>query len=317
MTSPPPRQEPQTSADDFRSWLLTLTLAFGVLLALLYLADEWNSFGLTMVLVVPLYVGAIVGHNGRYTAAWKATAVGCLLLGVLVSLIMWNIAGLLCTAVAGIVLIVPMMVGALLGHCFHAWQRTRRARGASLTTALVVFGIIAISLAAESRLTPRAEIETVTTSRILDLSLEQAWQNLVFYEEVGLEPPMLTRIGLPYPLRTEGDAHEVGAITRCVYSTGYLKKRITRFEPMRELAFDVIEQHGVEDQSFELVSGRFEFESIDEGRTRVVLETVYRPLLQARFYWRPFEERLAHVLHDYVLDGMSIQPPPVSSLVSR
>ena len=76
-------------------------------------------------------------------------------------------------------------------------------------------------------------------------------------------------------------------------------------------------QHGVEDRSFELISGSFEFESVGEGQTRVVLKTAYRPLLQARFYWRPFEERLAHVLHEYVLDAMSVQAEPRTLLASR
>jgi hypothetical protein len=200
-----------------------------------------------------------------------------------------------------------MIVGAILGHYYHQWQVARRPSHQPLATALVLFVAIAISLYAESQLSPKAAIETVTTTRILELSPRRAWESLVFYEEIGLEPPILTRIGLPYPLRTEGDANVVGGITRCVYSTGYLLKRITTLEPMRKLAFEVVEQHGVEDQSFELIRGSFEFEPAGEGRTQVVLETVYRPLLQARFYWRPFEERLAHVLHEYVLDGMSAQ----------
>jgi hypothetical protein len=98
----------------------------------------------------------------------------------------------------------------------------------------------------------------------------------------------------------------VGDVVRCVYSEGQLRKRITVFEPGRRLAFDVIEQSGVEDRSAELRRGSFDFEALGDGRSRVTLTTVYRPLLTARTAWRPFEQQLAHVLHDHVLDGMQV-----------
>jgi hypothetical protein len=145
----------------------------------------------------------------------------------------------------------------------------------------------------------------VRTSRVVALSPQEAWERIVFYEEVPARPPALARIGLPRPLYTEGNAGAAGDLKRCVYSTGYLLKRITIHRPPRRLAFEVIEQHGVEDHSVDLIDGGFELEPVGEGATRITLETRYRPLLQARLFWRPFEHRLAHVLHNHVLDGIA------------
>ena len=131
----------------------------------------------------------------------------------------------------------------------------------------------------------------------------------MFYEEVTLEPPLFARIGLPHPLRTEGDIGGVGDIKRCVYSSGYLRKKITHYEPGRLLEFDVIEQVGVEDRSADLTRGSFAFEETSDGRTLLTLTTVYRPLLSARAAWRPFERSLAHVLHNHVIDGMVLEAP--------
>ena len=68
-------------------------------------------------------------------------------------------------------------------------------------------------------------------------------------------------------------------------------------------AQDVIEQEGIEDRSIQLVDGSFALRE-SEGGTVVTLTTRYRPLLQARVFWRPFEQRLTTVLHDHVLDAI-------------
>lgn len=127
----------------------------------------------------------------------------------------------------------------------------------------------------------------------------------MFYEEVGAEPPRLAQIGIPYPLGTEGIVDEVDDTKRCLYEGGHLVKLITDFRPGERFAFDVIEQVGIEDRSVELIDGSFEFEEVAPGRTLVTLTTRYRPLLQARAAWRPFEYAVVHVLHDHVLDWMA------------
>ena len=107
----------------------------------------------------------------------------------------------------------------------------------------------------------------------LGMSRQQAWDLLMFYEEVDLEPPLFARIGLPHPLRTEGHIERVGDIKRCVYSSGYLRKRITRYEPGELVAFDVIEQVGVEDRSVVIAAEGVEQLCCPRLLPRVVCET--------------------------------------------
>ena len=92
---------------------------------------------------------------------------------------------------------------------------------------------------------------------------------------------------------------------------------MTEIRPGRLLAFDVIEQLGVEDRSAELISGSFRFAPAAGGRTEVVLTTTYRPLLQARWVWRPFERAVAGMLHRHVLDGMETVLPAEPVLVAE
>ena len=75
----------------------------------------------------------------------------------------------------------------------------------------------------------------------------------------------------------------------------------------------MIEQVNIEDRSVELIDGSFEFEEIEPGRTRVTLTTRYKPLLQARPVWKPFEHAVVHVLHDHVLNWMALNLAQPSS----
>lgn len=269
-------------------------------LALLAGASQWSSYGWAFVLGIPVTIGFVLGYSTGPGRALQVFFTIFLVAGLIVGALTLQLAGLLCGTIAACIMIVPTGFGIALGGLARHWTGRRPA----VATLLLLLAACAGLVYGETLLQePRPE-EEIITSRILEMDAQRAWQVLAFYEEVELEPPLFARIGLPHPLRTEGHVDGVGDVKRCVYSTGFLRKRITRFEPGRKLAFEVIEQVGIEDRSVELLRGSFRFESLGDGRTRVTLKTVYRPLLAARTAWRPFERRLAHVLHAHVIDGM-------------
>jgi hypothetical protein len=277
---------------------LALSLLGG--LALLAGASQWGSFGWGFVLGIPVTVGFVLGYNAGPGRALKVFFTIFLVIGLIAGALTMQMAGLLCGTIAACIMIVPTALGILLGGL----ARHRTGRRAAIATSLLLLAACGTLVYGEALLEEGRAEEEIITARILEMAPLRAWEVLTFYEEVDLEPPLFARIGLPHPLRTEGPMTRVGDVTRCIYSTGFLKKRITSFEPGRELAFEVIEQKGVEDRSVELLRGSFRFEPLADGRTRVILSTVYRPLLAARPAWRPFERRLAQVLHEHVLDGM-------------
>ncbi|MEM6567831.1 MAG: hypothetical protein AAF726_13265 [Planctomycetota bacterium] len=280
-----------------------LLLAVAVGLGLLWYATLEGSFGVAFLLGVPFTVGFFCGY---YAVGEQALALFGLV-GVLLTLaagaVTISLAGVFCAVVAGLAFLVPGIIGMGVGHALRArlWSRLERMPGAALVL------IVALGLHLEARSTPRFEPEEIVTTRIVDADRVAVWSALTFYEDVPLEPPLLARIGLPHPVGTEGVPDEVGALTRCRYTKGYLTKLVTELREGTLLAFDVVEQVDVEDRSVELLSGRFALEDAPGGGTRVTLTTRYRPLLPARWYWRPWEQRVCGALHRHVLDGIGLQ----------
>jgi len=148
-----------------------------------------------------------------------------------------------------------------------------------------------------------AVTEAVTTRVHFNASPEAIWNRILFYEEVRAHPPLLLRLFLPQPTRTEGDKTRVGATVRCVYAAGNLVKRITAVQPPTSLRFDVIEQKlGIEACVLTL-SGSYEIHTSD-GATCVELTTRYRAYLHPRVLWRPVEALLVRQLHRHILRGL-------------
>ncbi|MGD0797479.1 MAG: hypothetical protein ABR910_07120 [Acidobacteriaceae bacterium] len=144
----------------------------------------------------------------------------------------------------------------------------------------------------------------VSTRVRLDVTPEDAWREIIFYEEVPGRPPLPLRWLMPAPVRTEGAKSAVGAEVRCIYDCGYLVKSITVFDPPCLIRFDVSEQHlGIEDCAI-AEGGSYELYHSGDA-TELVLTTRYRSFLHPRWLWRPLERLVAHQLHSHVLRGMS------------
>ena len=289
----------------FRTWVPGIVMTAIGLFMLLVMALWWNSYGWIMVIGIPFAAGLVLGYatDTRTVIIWIVALV--ILAGVIGALWIMSLAGLLCGAIGAAVLLTPIGVGVLFGALARVFADDRTLRRRPTQTSFCVFLAVAGMLYGESRLPVPDTVEIVQTSRILEADTATAWENLVFYEEVGLEPPPLARIGIPYPISTEGHVDGVGDTKRCLYESGYLVKQTTDYRPGEHFGFDVIEQVGIEDGSVELIDGSFRFEALGPNRTRVTLTTRYKPLLQARPIWRPFERAVVHALHDHVLDYMA------------
>ncbi len=146
-------------------------------------------------------------------------------------------------------------------------------------------------------------IDAVTTTAALDAPPDVVWQQLLFYEEVRLRPPLLLRMFLPSPVKTQGGDKRVGTVVDCTYSVGGLRKRFTALEAPRLVRFEVVDQYLGVERCVTTVEGSYEFRA-DGRRTVAALTTKYRGHLRPRWLWRPFERVLAHQLHRHILGGM-------------
>ena len=145
--------------------------------------------------------------------------------------------------------------------------------------------------------------EEVATRIEFKASAEAVWNNIMFYEEISGRSPLILRVLLTQPIRTQGDKSRAGAKVRCVYRKGHLIKCITTVEPPNLLQFEVVEQRlGIEGCVLTL-GGSYQIHTCGEA-TEVVLVTKYQAHLRPRYLWRPLEAFLATRLHNHILHGM-------------
>ena len=145
--------------------------------------------------------------------------------------------------------------------------------------------------------------EAVVTRIHFKTSPEEVWENMVFFEEIPGDPPILLRALLPQPVRTIGDKTRSGSSVRCEYTKGELVKRITRVDAPRSLHFEIVNQRLGIEECIETLGGSYQIRACGEG-TEVELTTNYKAYLRPRFLWRRLEAFLIGQLHRHIVRGL-------------
>ena len=295
----------------WRLWAPGLGLAVSLALLQSGLLIYAGSFGWALTLVVPLVAGTVLGYGVR--AKWFIITLLSLLLlsATFFGLMSASLAGVYCGLILAGIFLGPILVGAVGGVILRQLlKRSRFSQGPHLPTlGLIVSAIVPVLIGlAEPHWHGQVAVRTINTSLVLDAPPRRVWDALLFFGDVKAEPPWLAEVGLPHAVRVEGNLGGVGDSRRCVYSKGYLVKKVTAWQPHQRLGFKVTAQHRVETRSAELKGGAFHLTPIANGtKTRLRLTTKYRPLLQARTIWSPLERATVHVLHKHVLRGVRRQ----------
>jgi hypothetical protein len=142
---------------------------------------------------------------------------------------------------------------------------------------------------------------TIVTKKLLPASASLIWDSLMFYEQIEKKPPLLLRILLPYPVRTEGEKEAVGDVATCVYAQGHLLKQLLQTVHGELYEFQVIEQHLRIGGSLRLMGGSYKLQEISAHQTEVSVTTRYLSRKWPRAFWRPVEGAVCHAFHRYLL----------------
>jgi hypothetical protein len=276
-----------------------------------------GDMGYALFFAVPVSFGAILGYACR-VQTWAFVVLAILsIASVVVALLAMNLAGIFCGFTLGVIFLIPVFFGLLFGVLLrsiliasgwdHAWYFRWYVW---LIAALPLIG-----QQIESRLPRRQDIAIVQTSLTVDATPAEAWNAIMFYEDVEHPPPWLLHLALPQPIRSEGNKEREGEIVRCFYNCGTISKRISRVEPGRRLSFEVVEAVMRSENYAELRDGHFEIEPQGGGQSRITLTTRYERKLRPAWVWEPIERKVIHTLHEHVLEGMrrkaqAPKPPP-------
>jgi hypothetical protein len=179
-----------------------------------------------------------------------------------------------------------------------------RERPLLKTAATGIFGPAAGSEAPRAATTLARESTSIVTRMNFMATPEQVWCGLMFYEQIEEAPPLLLRLLLPLPIRTDGSKSAVGDEAMCLYEGGHLLKRVTHVDACRHYGFDIVEQSLAVGGGLMLSGGCYTLLELPGRRTNVAVTTRYVSRRRPGWLWKPIEAIVCHLFHRHLLSAM-------------
>ncbi|MBW7904311.1 MAG: SRPBCC family protein [Phycisphaerae bacterium] len=288
---------------------------FGI--AGVYVGVVWfQTYGWAVFVGLPFLIGLlVVALLGRELAQNWAVCASAALAAMAVSamgMLLLAMEGAICLLMAAPPAVAIGLLGATTAHVILRVPVTRN-RGFPIACVAPVIMLVLPGLEAWHGAQP--ERRTVTTEIIIDAPPHVVWQNVIDFPELPPATEWLFRFGVACPVRAEIDGRGVGAVRRCIFTTGTFVEPIDVWEPGRRLRFAVTENppplrelspfgdirpphlHGF----LESRAGEFELTLLPDGRTRLVGRTWYENHMWPADYWRLWSDAIIHEIHGRVL----------------
>jgi uncharacterized membrane protein YhaH (DUF805 family) len=277
-------------------WGLYVALPFclGLFSVLVYSYHEPRTFGSCMtVSLVPI---ALLG-------------------GVLIVV---AIEGLVCILMAAPFALGLAALGGTLGYTIQAayWLN----KGTPVMMSIVLLFTPAVQgIEHLAKLQP--ETFEVRTAIEVNAPPEKVWNQVVAFAEIPPPKELLFRAGIAYPIRAEISGHGVGAMRRCIFSTGPFAEPIEVWDEPRLLKFGVTANpaplnelspyrnirpphlHGY----FVSKQGQFLLTALPGGRTLLEGATWYQHTMWPATYWRLWSDYIIHRIHLRVLEHIKAE----------
>ncbi len=243
--------------------------------------------------------------------ALAAATLSCLFVGGV--LLAVALEGFICILMAAPLALGLALAGAVFGCVVAGSLSSRGAGGGLFCVPLLVLPMI---LAGEKAVAPLPEVRPVTTSVLVNATVQTVWSNVVSFPELPAPTETHFRMGIAYPIRAEIRGSGVGAIRFCQFSTGPFVEPITVWDEPRLLRFNVTSNpppmrewspyssvdashlHGF----MESEQGQFLITPLPNGGTLLEGTTWYRHGLWPDRYWRFWSDRIIHSIHRRVLN---------------
>lgn len=287
-----PAPQPSTAAVRGALWGVAIALGAELLFTLTF-----GSYGIALFVGTPFVVGIVAAYCGARDGDRHpiGTAQFALLIA---SGILFGFAfeGLFCLVIAYPLAALAAVIGGAIGT---ALGRMRASQG----TAFSAIALLPLLLAAELATPPRADF---LDSRSIDVDAPPTavWESIVHMGTIRNAPAAPFGWGLAYPVAGHIGGEGAGAIRLGVFSTGTAYEKVTRWEPGRELWFDVLSDPPMMRESnpfgpvraphldgyFTTHHARFSLLALPGGRTRLTLATDHTLQIGPSAYFLP----LAH-----------------------
>lgn len=286
-----------------------VTIGVGMLALSVY---GLQSYGVSLFLGTPFVIGALTAFlfNRRYPASGRETQQVVLMTLACVGGVALVTAaeGALCLLMAAPLAIGIGAMGASLG------RRVALHDARTLAPALLAVVVLPATATLDAG-RPATGLREVRSAIEIDAPPDAVWRHVIAFPPLPEPSELVFRVGIAYPQRAELLGEGVGAVRRCVFSTGAFVEPITRWEPGRRLSFDVREQPKPMqewspyadlapphlDGYFRSRRGEFRLVALAGGRTRLEGSTWYEMRLQPAAYWVLFGDAIIARIHGRVL----------------
>lgn len=304
------------------SALLAIFLSASIGVALMYFSTSMlTHYGWTLFVSVPFLCGLLSTLIYSYRA--PRTQLQCIgisfgsliVAGLMVLLLV--IEGFICVAMTFPIVLLPTLLGGVVGYVIQRYAYGSRARLSVLILPLV----LPLHMTVEAYESGEPPLVAVTTSEMIHASPEAVWENVVAFSEIAEPNDWIFWTGLAYPKRARIEGFGVGAVRYCEFSTGSFVEPIEVWDPPRRLAFSVRSQpapmkewsiyadlHPAHLEGF-FLSRRGEFRLLPQPDGSTLLEgtTWYVHRIWPMWYWTIFSDYILHRIHQRVLTHIKEQ----------
>lgn len=224
--------------------------------------------------------------------------------------------GVICLFMAAPIGLFLAGLGGLLGYSIQ--RRPEMSEGGGLNRAGLVGLVISLPalMGAESLAEAASPKYSVTSSVLINAPPQRVWPEVIEFHRMPPPTEWVFKAGVAYPIQARLDGRGVGAIRRCVFSTGPFVEPITCWDEPRRLAFSVTtnpdpmqewtpykELHPPHlNDTMVSEGGEFLLVDLGDGRTRLEGTTWYRHGLWPAFYWKLWSDQIIHTIHLRVLN---------------
>jgi len=293
-----------------------------------------GKYGYGLALGTPFIAAFVAGAfvvrlfpSARYSDA----ALSCVFTFVVTFalIVLFALEGVGCLVIFLPLLILPALLGGLLGYAAGK-ALPRREQAAALASGalllLVTFGVEAIAPA------PPTAAPVVETALEIDAPPADVWPLVTSVADMPPPVEYPFNAGIAYPVRATLDDGAVGAVRRCDFNTGTALETVTAWEPGRLLRFTIDSQppplreltlyrtvHQPHlDGAVRNRVGELELVPLDGGRrTRLVGRSWYETSLSPAPYWESYAEVVIHAIHRRVLGAVKARAEEKSAVARR
>lgn len=232
------------------------------------------------------------------------------------ALIAVAIEGLICIVMAAPLGGVMALFGGSMGYIIQRRPHPNSSDNYVLHAFSVVLLALPLLMFMERAAQPEPPLREVRTRVEIEATREEVWQHLVAFAELPPPQERLFQTGIAYPIRAEIDGRGVGAVRRCVFSTGAFIEPIEVWDEPQLLKFGVVGQPPVMEELspytqlspphlnhyLQSRKGQFLLTQLPNGNTLLEGTTWYQNSFWPGAYWNLWSDYIIHRIHQRVLN---------------